>query len=334
MRRAVTRLAAVATVLVTVPLAVLWASTTASSETTRGAPAYEYPVTRHADTSKPIPGVSVDISADKGQAVYLWARDLAAENVTPLGSGDNIGTTFSLECRHRDGTALDGERGTYWAANLVPPGEKKLTATLRWTFVAPAAGDYTCEVLVTSYSTIIVDGREVTMRVPAGASLAHRVYPASQRWTLPAESERTVKAGQSVTTLGFTYRPTTSEPKLAVVQDTNLTTCKAGSSICDGGSPGNSGSKVTTQVVAKLLNEDGTACGADLKSPAKNGYISTAKHHWTSTNTLYIEKSQLGNCPRLRLSLSLRVTEGNPVVIHAGFSVYRARTHGTAFEYS
>lgn len=334
MRRNRNRIAALVAVLVTVPSALLWATSAAQSEPARGAPAYEYPVTRNADSSKPIPGVAVDVTASKDQPVYLWARDLAAENVTPLGEGDNIGTTFSLECRHADGTALTGERGTYWAANLVPPGERKLTATLRWTFIAPEAGDYTCEVLVTSYSTIIVDGREVTMRVPAGAGLAHRAYPASQRWTLPAESERTVAEGQTVTTLGFTYRPATTEPRLAVVQDVNLTTCKAGSSICDGGSPSNGGSRVTTQVVAKPLKADGTPCGSDLVSPARNGYISTAKHHWTSTNTLYLERSQLGDCPGMRLSLTVRVTDGNPVVIHAGFSVDRARSHGTAFEYA
>lgn len=334
MRRHWIRIAAIAAVLVTVPVALLWATATAQSEPARGAPAYEYPVTRNADSSKPIPGLAVDLNASKDQTVYLWARDLATENVTPLGEGDNIGTTFSLECRNADGTALTGERGTYWAANLVPPGEKKLTATLRWTFIAPETGDYTCEVLVTSYSTIIVDGREVTMRVPAGASLAHYAYPASQRWTLPAESERVVDEGQTVTTLGYTYRPSTEEPKLVVVQDVNLTTCKAGSSICDGGSPANGGSKVTTQVAAKPLNEDGSPCGSELVSPERNGYISTAKHHWTSTNTLYFERSQLGDCARVRLSLTVRVTEGNPVVIHAGYSVDRARSHGTAFEYA
>lgn len=328
------RFAAVVAALAVVPLAVLWASASAQSETAGSAPAYEYPVTRNADSSKPIPGVAVDLSVDKGQPVYLWARDLATENVTPLGAGDNIGTTFSLECRHADGTAPDGERGTYWAANLVPPGEKRLTATLRWTFIAPETGDYRCEVLVTSYSTIIVDGREVTMRVPAGAGLAHRAYPASQRWTLPQASERVVARGQTVTTLGYTYRPVTSEPKIAVVQDVNLTTCKAGSSICDGGSPDHGGSKVSTQVVAKPLNEDGTPCGAESASPVRNGYISTAKHHWTSTNTLYLERSQLGDCPRVRLSLTVKVTDGNPVIIHAGYSLDRARSHGTAFEYT
>lgn len=328
------RLTAVVGVLVAVPVAILWATTTADSEPVRSAPAYEYPVTRNADSSKPIPGLAVDLTADKDQTVYLWARNLATENITPLGEGDNIGTTFSLECRHADGTALSGERGTYWAANLVPPGEKKLTATLRWTFIAPETGDYTCEVLVTSYSTIIVDGREVTMRVPAGAELAHRAYPASQRWSLPAASERVVSEGQTVTTLGYTYRPATTEPKLAVVQDVNLTTCKAGSSICDGGSPSNGGSKVTTQVVAKPLTEDGMPCGTELVSPARNGYISTAKHHWTSTNTLYLERPQLEDCPRVRLSLTVRVSDGNPVVIHAGYSVERVRSHGTVFEYA
>ncbi|MGH8880365.1 MAG: hypothetical protein ACRD0P_23925, partial [Stackebrandtia sp.] len=133
---------------------------------------------------------------------------------------------------------------------------------------------------------------------------------------------------------GYTHRPATEEPKLAVVQDVNLTTCKAGSSICDGGSPGNTGSKVTTQVVAQLLNEDGSACAPDLVSDKKTGSISTAKHHWASTNTLYVDRAQLGDCTRLRLSLELSTVEGNPVVIHAGYSVERARSHGTVFEYA
>lgn len=332
MSRRRTRLTALLAALTVVPLGVLWA-TSAEAEPT-AAPAYEYPVTRNADSSKPIPGLSVDLSLTEGESTYLWARGLATENVTPLNTGDNIGTTFSLECRHADGTALDGERGTYWAANLVPPGEKRLTASLRWTLIAPETGDYTCEVLVTSYSTIIVDGREVTMRVPAGAELAHHAYPAAQRWTLPQASERVVANGQTVTTLGYTYRPSTDEPKLAVVQDVNLTTCKAGSSICDGGSPSHGGSRVTTRVLAQPLNADGSACGTELASDPRNGYISTAKHHWTSTNTLYLERSQLGDCAAVRLSLTVRVTEGNPVIIHAGYSLERARSNGTAFEYA
>ncbi|MGH8795298.1 MAG: hypothetical protein ACRDXX_21980 [Stackebrandtia sp.] len=303
------------------------------AEAEDGAPEFRYQVTRNAGPYVDVPGLSVDVHAAEGESTYLWARNLTVENVTSLAAGDNIGTTVAIICRNADGSELEGERGTYWAANLVPPDEKELKPTLRWLFTPPEAGDYTCSVAITSYSSIIVDGREVEMRVPAGAELASRVYPASQRWTLPQESERVVDAGDSVTTLGYTYKLAADEPKLAVVQDLNLTTCKYGSSICDGGSPDHDGTQVSTQVTAQPQNADGSECAPELTSEEASRFISTPKHHLSSTNTLYIDRDQLGDCAQLRVSLRLTNVEGNPVIIHAGYSTELARTHGVAFEY-
>lgn len=314
-------------------LATCWAGAASAAPAERTAPEYTYQVTRKAGPYQEIPGLSVNIHAEKGQPTYLWARDLRNENVTDLGSGDNIGSTFALYCRNADGSELPGERGTYWAANLVPPGEKQLTPTLRYLFVAPETGDYTCVTAISSYSSIIQGGREVVMRIPAGASLAHQPRSAGSRWTLPIDAERTIGSGESVSTLGFTYTPKWQDRKLAIVQDANLTTCLPGGSPCDGGSSGSDGVKVRTQVVAQPQHADGTPCGSPLTSEPKTTFISHAKHHLTSTNTLYATKSDLGACAKLRVNLELANLEGNPVMLHAGESSKLARSHGVAFEY-
>jgi hypothetical protein len=255
-------------------------------------------------------------------------------NVTSLARGDNIGNTIAIYCRHSDGTTFTGERGAYWASNLVPPGETQMTPTLRWLFVAPVDGTYTCLGAVTSYSTIIVNGRRVVMRIPAGAELVRSVYPNNRRWTLPVESERTVARGATVTTLGTTFVPAAaSATRIAVTQDAALTTCKAGSSICSGGSSAHGGTSVRTWIEAQPQTASGAACGSLLSSAPVSRFISTAKHHLTATNTLYLTKAQLGGCPQFRVNLRIQNTDGNPVLIHAGFSGGIARTHGVGFEY-
>jgi len=317
------------------PLVVIGAGLLAvPAEGSVAAPEFRYEVTRNAGPYREIPGVRQTFHAEAGAASYLYTKNLSVANVTPLASGDNVGNTIAVYCHNADGTPFAGERGAYWAANLVPPGETQLTPTLRWLFVAPAGGDYTCVAAVTSYSTIIVDGRRVEMRIPAGAELIRSEYPNTRRWTLPAESERIVNRGATATTLGFTFVPATDATKIAITQDAALTTCKAGSSICPGGSPDYDGTSVRTWVEAQPQTAAGVACGQLVRSPAADRFISTDKHHRTATNTLYLTKDQLAGCARIRVSLTIHNKDGNPVLIHAGHSSDLARTHGVGFEYS
>jgi hypothetical protein len=316
-----------------VPLVVLGAGV-AGTPAADGAPEFRYEVTRDAGPYREIPGVAQTFQTAAGAASYLYTKNLSVANVTPLAAGDNVGNTIAVYCRHADGTEVSGERGAYWAANLVPPGETQLTPTLRWLFVAPTAGEYTCVAAVTSYSTIIVDGRRVEMRIPAGAELLRREYPSARRWTLPAESERTVARGATVTTLGYTVVPATDAPKLTITQDAALTTCKPGSSICDGGSSDYAGTSVRTWIEARPQTASGDPCGQTLSGPAAERFISTPKHHLTATNTLYLTKADLAGCAQVRVSLMVRNVDGNPVLIHGGHSLELARTHGVAFEHS
>ncbi|MFC7545237.1 hypothetical protein [Plantactinospora sp. GCM10030261] len=304
--------------------------------TTAAAPEFRYQVTRNA-TYQDVPGSTITFTATSaGDQSYLWTRNLSTGNVTSLGSGDNIGNTFAIRCRDAAGVALPGESGAYWATNLVPPGETSVTPTLRWLFVAPSAGTYTCRISISSYSTIIVNGRSVTMRIPAGAELARAVYPKSGRWTLQSADLALVGRGNTLTTLGANFAPNVAgADRIAITQDAAVTTCKQGSTItgCSGGSSGYSGSTVTTWIEAQPQTSTGAACGTVQRSSAVTRGISTAKHHLSVTNTLYLTESQLGGCAKVRVSLKLRNDAGNPVVVHAGTVGGMAATHGVAFEY-
>ncbi|MET8413662.1 hypothetical protein ABZV34_37490 [Streptomyces sp. NPDC005195] len=298
-------------------------------------PTFEYEVTRTAAAYRDIPGTDVTFTAAAGEKSYLWSRNLSVANVTALGSGDNIGSTVAVRCGHSDGTALpaDSEAGAYWAANLVPPGERSVSPALRWVFTAPGAGSYKCLLSVTSYSTIIQGGRRVTMKVPAGAELTRGTYASTARWTLPATSAVVIARGATQTTLGYTYTPGSGDD-VTVVQDAALTTCVAGSTICAGGSTAYTGTQAETWIEAQPQNPDGSKCGEPITGPVAQWSISTAKHHQTATNVLHLVRSQLGGCTQLRVSLKLSNAEGNPLNLHGGYASGQiAATHGLAFTY-
>lgn len=302
------------------------------------APEFQYQVQSQASPLLEIPGTSITFSATAGATSYLYVANMRTENVTALQSGDNIGNTFVISCRYANGTALSGnENGAYWATNLVPPGETSVTPTLRWLFVAPTSAEYRCVASIVSYSTI-VPGKQVTMRIPAGSELRRSTYPAATRWTLPVESERVIAEFQTITSLGYTYAISSTAPKMAITQDVALTTCKANSSVCEGGVSTNPGTTVRTWVEAEPRNADGTTvCGPKLTSPQVTRFISTAKHHLTATNTLYLTKDQLGGCPKVRVSIRIENVDGNPVLLHAGWAFGTpglARSHGVGFEYN
>ncbi|TQJ57753.1 hypothetical protein FBY34_5627 [Streptomyces sp. SLBN-115] len=294
---------------------------------------FDYEVTRNAAAYRDIPGTDVVFTAAAGERSYLWSRNLSVVSVSNLGSGDNVGTTAAVRCRHSDGTALpaDSEAGAYWAANMVPPGENSAAPALRWVFTAPSAGTYNCRLSVTSYSTIIQNGRSVTMRVPAGAELARGTYASTARWTLPAADTTVIARGVTQTTLGYTYTPGSGDD-VTVVQDAALTTCAPGSTICGGGSTAYSGTQAETWIEAQPQNPDGSRCGGPIVGPVARWNISTAKHHQTAANTLHLDKAQLGGCTQTRVSLKVRNVDGNPVNLHAGYAPGQiAATHGLAF---
>ncbi|GGU03338.1 hypothetical protein [Streptomyces lateritius] len=296
---------------------------------------FTYEVTRNAETYKDVPGTAITFDAAAGERSYLWSRYFSTDPVDTLAAGDNIGNTFAIRCRNADGTALPTgtEAGSYWAANLVPPGETSLTAGLRWLFIAPADGSYTCRLSIVSYSSIIVNGRTVTMRVPAGAELARAVYPAMSRWTLLAGTGVTVARSTTVSTLGSTHTPSGGD-EIAVYQDAALSTCAAGSPICSGGTTAYTGTTVETWVEAQPKNPDGSLCGAPVKGPVSRWNISNAKHHQTAANTLKLTTAQLGGCTQIRTTLKVRNVDGNPVKIHDGYaSGTLAATHGAAITY-
>ncbi|WP_086765682.1 hypothetical protein [Streptomyces bobili] len=294
---------------------------------------FEYQVTRNATSYQDIPGTDVVFTAVAGEQSYLWSRDLSVATVTALGAGDNIGTTAAVRCGYANGGALpsDTEAGAYWASNLVPPGEKSVTPALRWVFTAPTTGTYKCRLSVVGYSSIIQNGRTVTMQVPAGAELARGTYAATTRWTLPASGTAVIAPGSTQTTLGYTYTPGGGDD-ITVVQDAALTTCAPGSTICAGGTTANTGTQAETWIQAQPQNPDGTKCGDVINGPVAKWNISTAKHHQTATNVLHLPTSQLGGCTGVRVSLKVRNVEGNPLNLHAGHaSGWIAATHGLAF---
>ncbi|WP_079061834.1 hypothetical protein [Streptomyces griseoruber] len=296
---------------------------------------FEYEVTRTASSYRDIPGTEVLFTAAEGEKSYLWSRNLSVASVTPLGSGDNIGSTVAVRCNYADGGALpaDAEAGGYWATNLVPPGEKSISPALRWMFTAPAAGTYNCRLSVTSYSTVIQNGRSVTMQVSAGAELARGVYASTARWTLPAASTAVIARGSTQTTLGYTYTSGGGD-NITVVQDAALTTCVPGSTICAGGSTAYTGTQAETWIEAQPQNPDGTKCGNPINGAVAKWNISTAKHHQTATNVLHLAKSQLGGCTQIRASLKVKNVDGNPLNLHAGYASGQiAATHGLAFTY-
>lgn len=307
-----------------------------TASTLAGAPEFLYQVTQQA-VYQNIPGTTITFTAAAaGDQSYLWTRNLSTENVTSLGSGDNIGNTFAIRCRDAAGVAIPGESGAYWATNLVPPGETSVAPTLRWLFVAPAAGTYNCRISISSYSTIIANGRSVTMRIPAGAELARAQYPKAARWTLQSADLAMVGQGSTLTTLGATFAPgVAGADRIAITQDAAVTTCKQDSTItgCSGGSSAYSGSTVTTWIEAQPQTSTGAACGTVQQSSAVTRGISTAKHHFSLANTLYLTESQLGGCAKIRVTLKLRNEAGNPVVVQAGTVGGMAATHGVAFEY-
>ncbi|MFI1016717.1 hypothetical protein [Streptomyces sp. NPDC020965] len=298
---------------------------------------FDYPVKPPAapDYYADIPGTEVTFTAAAGEASYLWSRNMTAVAVSALAQGDNIGNTFAVRCRYANGATLPAgtETGAYWAANLVPPGEAALRPTLRWLFIAPDAGSFTCRLSVTAYSSIIHSGRQVTMRIPAGAQLARAVYPSAARWTLPASGNAVVARGTTASTLGYTYTASATD-RVAIVLDANVSTCTAGSPICGGGTPAYQGSSAETWIEAQPQRPDGTTCGAPLKSAVGKWTISDAKHHQAVTNTLYATRAQLGDCTELRASLKVRNTAGNPLNIHAGHASERiSASRGVAFNY-
>ncbi|MBT2444259.1 hypothetical protein J7E93_30035 [Streptomyces sp. ISL-36] len=300
---------------------------------------FDYQVTPKAGPYRDIPGTEVTFTAAAGERSYLWSRNVVVSNVTKLAEGDWLGTTLSIRCAYAGGTPETAplpagvEAGAYWAANFLPPEESSQTPTVRWVFIAPEQGTYTCRLSVTSYSTIVASGREVTMRVGAGAELARATYPYTARWTLLEESERVVGSGSTATTLGYTVTPTGAD-RIAVVQDAALTTCKAGSAICPGGTTAYDGTHLQTWIEAQPQNPDGTRCGAPKASTVATWRISNDKHHQAATNTLYLTTADLGGCSQIRVSLKVKHTWGNPVVIHAGHVTGQiARTHGLAFTY-
>ncbi|XEC32849.1 hypothetical protein JAO84_20145 [Streptomyces fradiae] len=296
-------------------------------------------MTRNAGAYLDVPGTEIAFDAAAGERSYLWSRYFVTEPVDALSAGDNIGNTFAIRCRNADGTALPTatEAGSYWAANLVPAIENKLTSALRWVFVAPAAGSYTCRLSIVSYSSIIVNGRTVTMRVPAGAELARQTYPVYTditRWTLLAGSGTTVARGTTATTLGYTVTPTAGN-RLSLYQDAALSTCAAGSSICSGGTTAYDGTVVETWVEAQPRNADGSLCGGPIAGPVSRWDITNAKHHQSAANTLTLTTAQLGGCTQVRTTLKVRNVDGNPVKIHDGYaSGTIAATHGSAITYT
>ncbi|WP_329422792.1 hypothetical protein [Streptomyces sp. NBC_01268] len=298
---------------------------------------FPYEVTRNAGSYLDVPGTEITFDAAAGERSFLWSRYFSTEPVDALAAGDNIGNTLAIRCRNADGSALPAgtEAGSYWAANLVPPGETSLTAALRWVFVAPADGSYSCRLSVVSYSSVIVNGRTVTMRVPAGAELARKAYPATARWTLLAGSGTTVARATTATTLGYTYTPSASDTDLVLYQDAALSTCAAGSSICSGGTTAYTGTTVETWVEAQPRNADGSLCGPALTGPVSRWNITDAKHHQTAANTLHLTRAQLGGCAQVRTTLKVRNVDGNPVKIHDGYaSGTVAATHGAGISYS
>ncbi|WP_314618393.1 hypothetical protein [Streptomyces stackebrandtii] len=301
---------------------------------TAASTAFEYQVTRNADTYLDVPGTEIAFDALAGERSVLRSRYFSTGPVPELGAGDNIGNTFAIRCRNADGTALPAgtEAGAFWAANLVPPNETSLTAGLRWMFIAPADGSYTCRLSILSYSSIITGGRTVTMRVPAGAELARETHSSMSRWTLLAGSGTTVARGSTVSTLGSTNTPTGED--IVVYQDAELTTCMAGSPICSGGTPDHTSTRAETWVEAQPRNADGALCGGPIKGPVAVWNITNAKHHQTAANTLRLTKAQLGGCTQIRMTLKVRNVDGNPLKIHDGHSSGQiAATHGVAYSY-
>ncbi|MFK0121644.1 hypothetical protein [Streptomyces sp. NPDC090994] len=304
----------------------------AAATASTGSPAFRYEVDPNAYTYKNIPGTEITFGSAAGESSYLRSTGIVASSVDTLESGDNIGNTFAIICQYSDGTALPGsvEAGAYWATNIVPPSEVSITPAIRWVFTAPTTATYTCRLSVTSYSTIIRNGRTVTMQVAAGAQLNRSQYAGSAGWTLSEGQGTIIQRGSDTSVMSFTYEPRGSG-RTTIVQDAALSTCKPLSSICDGGTSAYTGTKAETWIEAQPLTAGGEPCGPLIKSAPNTWSISTAKHHQTAMNSLYIDHAQIVECEKIVITMRIRNVDGNPLYVHAGWAINNmAATHGFA----
>ena len=284
----------------------------------------QYQVEPAASTRNLIPGLEVTFQANAGATTYLRALNLSTTNVTSLDLGDNIGNTFWGTCRYSSGAAVSGVQDHYWASNLVPPAEIAITPQLRWLFVAPISGTYTCEVSVSGYSTIIHSGREVTMRIPAGASLTGQTYASAEEWKLDGSGSQTINVGNTVETLEHTYNLEESSD-LTLDADIAISTCKYLSSICSGGQSGILGSSAKIQIEAQPILTGGASCGSAILSSPVTRWISSPKHHLTMNNSLTIDAASLSGCDEVEVKIKVSALDGNPIYLHGNSSIVASR---------
>ncbi|WP_345038785.1 hypothetical protein [Streptomyces sannanensis] len=183
----------------------------------------------------------------------------------------------------------------YADGTALPAGEEA-GAYVRWMFTAPTTGSYRC-------------------RVSAGTELARKVYSGSARWTLPATGRQVVAAGGTATTLEHVYTPSGAH-RIAIVLDARLT----------------GASMAHTWIEAQPQTSAGAPCGGPFNSPLAKW--TRDRQHRGAMNTLYLDTSLLGGCPRLLLSLKIQNVSDTPLTVLGGHpSGGIAATHGIAFTY-
>ncbi|GAA0617588.1 hypothetical protein HPO96_12715 [Kribbella sandramycini] len=292
-----------------------------------------------------IPGTQVTFTAATGQKRYFSSRALTAELLTSgPGANDAPGTTFIVHCAGPNMT--DGrQRGVYWAENMATPGETRTSGLVRWLFIAPADGTFTCELQVSSYVRNDVIDRFGTLqwRILPGAELisspvGEGTVITAARWALPSKpvAEQTILRGGTHRTGGYTHVLSTAGTWVTVVQDVNLTTCHRADIPkfpgCDE-APAYNGSTVETWIEAQPQHRDGSSCGTLRKGPVTSTFISVARHHKTVTNTWVPAKSLFGGCPQVRLSVQVRHVGGAPTILHSNWVNAIAPTHGVVYQH-
>lgn len=293
-------------------------------------------------TYRSLPGASVQVTAKPGQQFILHSDPFSLAVVQRMPSWSDLGTTTGLFCPPRKGSAPNG---THYATNLAAANGFSTRPRTRWVFTASHTSGiqtYTCKVAIAFYTKGQLGIKDVRATAPGGRVQLHAVSapPDTRQWT-QQQPFTVVRPGIMPTAvLAQTWEPGASGPRLAVRQDVQLTMCKRRSSYsaCREPAARRTYSDVSTWIEAQPLNEAGAVCGAPIRSAVRALRITEPEHHLTVPNTLDANRADLTqDCFRLRLSLQVRVRDGNPVLVHGDSAsngeALTAYSHGHAYTY-
>ena len=284
---------------------------------------------------RPVPGSRVTVTASAGDSFLLASHGVVIERLTRVEPGEHMGTTLMVRA---EGPGLDESTpvGTYAAQNI-RGDEHSHPLDVRWLFVAPQSGEYTLELVVSTYANrAYLDKYEhIRFRIPPGAvftctpvagSVVHGLaavgaVPQAAAWALPDADDRVLIPGESVSLMEGRHEASTAG-RIVIAQDLNLTTCQRDDAKFPGCSvPGIEPDQGTRLATTIWVRPDQ---GLPFWSPTVHTRISAERHHQTVTNTFDFPRDAMLGDSGFRFGVELRVVKGSPLVVH------RARPYGLA----